>query len=135
MTVTKLSTPDKLDRRRRRRKSAFNRIMRSCGGNILGVELKDKTEDRWLIILPDASEPGRFRCQYFDRHGFLCHSTRDTEHDVLRLAIEESFQVIDTGAMDRLSQTDEWRRGMDALFRIVADNQRFAYRGKEAGSC
>lgn len=135
MTATKLNTLYNLHRRRRGLKSAFNRILRSCGVNILGVELKHRTQDRWLVILADASETGRFRCQYFDRHGLWSHSTQDTAHEVLRGAIDEGFQVIDAGALDRLGQTDEWRRGMEALFRIMTENQRTVSRGKEAVPC
>lgn len=51
--------------------------------NGLGFTLKHKTQERWGFVLPDASEPGRFRWQEFGLDGFTGHHTYDTPEECL----------------------------------------------------
>lgn len=42
----------------------FARIMERHTGDPSGVEHKHKAREQWAFVLPDASEPGRWRIQY-----------------------------------------------------------------------
>lgn len=100
------------------------RLLDVCGGNLIGLELKCASRDQWAIILPDASEPGCFRCQLFDSRGFFSHRTRDTVARVLEELVEEDFTVVDMGALRRLSITQEWRDGMALVEEVRKFNSR-----------
>jgi len=64
------------------------------------------------VVLPDASEPGRFRYQTFHETGFTGHTTRDTVEAVLLEAFRDGFRNIDqTDALERFSKTPEWEKG------------------------
>ncbi|NCC29569.1 MAG: hypothetical protein EOM22_15875 [Gammaproteobacteria bacterium] len=100
------------------------RLLDVRGGNLIGLELKSASSEQWAIILPDASEPGRFRCQLFDSRGFYSHRTRDTVAKVLEELVEGDFTVVDMGALRRLSMTQEWRDGMALVEEIRKFNSR-----------
>lgn len=91
--------------------NAWQEILRLCDGNIMGLELCDPKYERYAAILEDASEPGRYRAQFYDARGFSGHSTRDTAVAVLEELTRDGYRVLAPGAMLRLSQTREWSIG------------------------
>lgn len=91
----------------------FDAIMRKFNGDPSGMEFKAGTRDAWAFILPDASEPGRVRVQYFDRSSFFSHHPYDSVAECLDNMVSEGYTLEDAGALDRLSDTDQWRRGVE----------------------
>lgn len=100
----------------------YQRILAMTDGNPLGVELVRENLSQYVAIVPDAHHPGKFRCQYFDARGFSSHHTTETAIEALETAIDEGFCVEDTGAMDRLSQTADWKKGIRVASLIMACN-------------
>lgn len=91
----------------------YDAIMRKFNGDPSGVEFKADNRDAWAFVLPDASEPGRMRVQYFDRSSFFSHHPYDTLSECVDNMVAEGYTVEDAGALERLSDTDEWRRGVE----------------------
>ncbi len=91
----------------------FDTIMRRFGADPSGVEFRNKSRDAWAFVLPDASEPGRHRVQYFDRTGFFSHHPENTVAACVDTMVSDGYVVEDAGALDRLSVTDDWRRGTE----------------------
>lgn len=77
-----------------------------------GLELVNKSCDRWAFILNDPSEPGRYRYQEFDKNGFLGHMSYDTVEQTLMEASSAGYNQHDPGALTRLSETRMWADGM-----------------------
>lgn len=70
-------------------------------------------DDLYLVILPEANHPGKFRTTRYNSDGFLGHETYDTleklKDDVAKW---ESGKIKPaTGSLDRLSRTDKWSEG------------------------
>lgn len=77
-----------------------------------GTELSDKEGRRHIVLLPDASNPGKYRYQTFDSQGFSSHSTHDTPEQAVADAAEQGYTVSNPGILDKLAGTDEWAHGM-----------------------
>ena len=88
----------------------------------LGMTLKHSKRDAWGIVLPDASEPGRFRWQAFQRDGFTGHSTHETPELCIGEMLDDGYVLLDMGVLDRLAATVEWQRGMEIVAVIQACN-------------
>ncbi len=88
-----------------------NDIVNSIGDISDGVILRHKSSARWAFMLPDMTEPGRWRVQYFDECGFTGHGVRDTQRDIVEDTVREGFTVPDHGALDRLQSTQRFQRG------------------------
>lgn len=88
----------------------FQRILYAYLDQGFGLTLK--SEYNYCVVLADASEPGRFRYQTFDKTGFIGHVTRNTAEEVLLDAFRVGFQDIDTSdVLERFSKTREWAKG------------------------
>ena len=87
-------------------------LLAANGGSPLGIEAKKPDSNRHALILPDASNPGKYRYSAYDEHGFYTHATHDTADKALDEAIKEGFTEHAPGSLDRLSQTDTWAQGM-----------------------
>lgn len=96
------------------RKAAKEACKARHSANPVGVQLKSPLSERYTVILPDASEPGLFRLQYFDASGFSGHSTYNTAEQALHEAIVEGLTEDAPGALERLSVTGTWRLGVEA---------------------
>lgn len=79
-----------------------------------GTELGTVDGARFCVLLPDASQPGRYRWQGFDARGFYTHSTHATPADAVADAARAGFVVPAPGILDRLAAAPEWARGMAA---------------------
>lgn len=74
----------------------------------LGVELK-KADGEYAIIAEDPYEVGKARAVYFDRNGFLGHSTHSYAIDVLKELVSEGFVSRCDGALEKFSRSPRWR--------------------------
>ena len=88
----------------------------------VGLTLKHCRRDAWGIILPDASQPGRYRWQAFQRDGFTGHATFDSMEECLGDMVDDGYGAPDPGVLDRLASTIEWRRGMEVVGLIQSCN-------------
>lgn len=78
----------------------------------LGGEYKT-SHGSYIAILPDPSEPGKIRTQYFDEHGFSGHQTFDDMKSLIKeMASEIRSLKPAPGILDKLSSTKNWREGM-----------------------
>lgn len=87
--------------------------------SILGQEIKVPNQDRFVLISEDASEPGRVRATYFQPNGFQGHITRDTLKVLIDEVVWDGYIELCSGALDRLSQSPEWAKGMEQLSAIT----------------
>lgn len=91
---------------------AFNCIMEAHNGNPVGVEYEHRKDvGRFAVVLPDASAPGKFRVQFFDKNGFSSHDTIGAVEDAVEEMVKQGYWKDARGVMDRLSQTREWQIG------------------------
>lgn len=90
---------------------SYNEIMVRFNGDPSGVEFTQKDRQQWAFVLPDASEPGRHRVQYFDERSFFSHHPYDTVAEAVLAMVEEGYVNEDQGALDRVSVTETWRKG------------------------
>jgi hypothetical protein len=63
------------------------------------------------VLLPDASEPGRWRFSVFDEDGFRSHRTFDTRNEAMAEMADDGFHEPDRGALGKMSTTDRWAIG------------------------
>jgi hypothetical protein len=77
-----------------------------------GTELAHTDGRRFCVLLPDASEPGRYRYSSFDARGFYTHAVFDSAHQAVADAASSGFTVPAPGVMDRLASEPEWAHGM-----------------------
>lgn len=76
-----------------------------------GGILKQATSERWAFVLPDVSEPGKWRIQYFDTRGFSGHSVYNTADECVDSALASGFALRDDQALDRAQQLASFWRG------------------------
>lgn len=88
----------------------------------MGFTLKHGSMESWGIILPDASDPGRYRWQGFREDGLTGHCTFDTPQLCLGDMLDDGYEHPDPGALDRLAATPKWARGMEVIAVIQACN-------------
>ena len=87
-----------------------------------GLQLRHKTQDKWAMLLPDASEHGKYRYQRYDKDGFAGHQAfKDVDGALSELA-QDGYHVEDNGSLDRLAATKTWQRGMEVNAVIQASN-------------
>lgn len=89
-----------------------------------GYTLKHSEQNRWRVVLADPTEPGRFRWLEFDENGFSGHYIYDTPNECLGDMVDGGFVVPDHEALERHSDTPEWRKGSAITAVIQASNNR-----------
>ena len=94
---------------------AYAAIMAAHNGLPLGVEHKHKDREAWAFVLPDASQPGAYRVQYFDEHGFTSHQSEQSLEEVVEEMARGGYTVEDRDALPRVSATETWSKGMAQL--------------------
>lgn len=105
-----------------RKLSLLNSMIEAFKGDPLGFTLKSRSQDFWGVILPDASDVGRYRWQGFRADGFTGHCTFDTPELCLGDMIDSGLEIPDQGALDRHANTPTWLRGMEMLAVVQACN-------------
>lgn len=66
---------------------------------LMGLELSH-VDGRFCILCADPSEPGKFRAQFWDSYGLLCHTTFDTLVDVFAEVLASGFLTKAPGSFD-----------------------------------
>jgi hypothetical protein len=94
-------------------------LLKAHNGDLTGVELMSADNSQFAIFLPDASDPGRVRVQFFDHRGFFGHSTRDNFPEVLGEALSSGMKTVTKGQLERLAITPEFIAGNAAASRIA----------------
>lgn len=118
---------------------AYNRIMQMHSADPSGIEFKHATRDCWAFVLPDASDVGRWRVQYFDVKGFFSHHTVNTLEQAVADMVNDSYIVEAKGILDRLADTPQWKRGMAVAALIqqlacrIITHEEFLERQKQLG--
>lgn len=97
------------------------RRVAALGDITAGAIVRQQSGERWAFLLPDMTEPGRWRMQYFDAHGFSGHGIYDTPEQLAGAAFAEGFRMRDDGALDRVQALASFQRGNYAadLIRLV----------------
>lgn len=86
---------------------AYCHIMARHDGDPSGIEFRHVSFLRWAIVLPDASEPGRTRIQYFTPSGFDRHRSFSTLEEAVEEMVSEGFVVEQPRMLDSLAAS--WR--------------------------
>jgi hypothetical protein len=94
---------------------AFARIMRATSGHPVGVELRHHSRDAWAFALPNVSGKESWRVQYFDQDSFSGHGCYKTLTEAVESMMDDGYRTEDAGALDRMSATPRWARGLQAL--------------------
>ena len=92
-------------------RSARQAGVASLGSARDGLELVSDSGKRWAFLLPDMTQPGCWRLQYFDERGFSGHGIYDSEEQLLEAAWAAGFTQRAPGALDRLAQLASFQRG------------------------
>jgi hypothetical protein len=77
-----------------------------------GLTLRSPKKCLWGIIVEDASIPGNYKVQYFQKHGLNIHHSYSSIVECLVDALEHHCSVEDQKAIDRLQSNKEWEKGM-----------------------
>ncbi len=88
-------------------------IMARHDGDPRGIEFRHVAFLRWAIVLPDASEPGRTRIQYFTPSGFDRHRSFATLEEAVEEMVSEGYVVEQPRMLDSLAVS--WRAKQRAL--------------------
>jgi hypothetical protein len=81
--ITKLNARDFIQHQKRA--TAMNGVLNHFDRGHMEFR-NPKTEDRHAVVIPDASEPGRWRFSEYDSRGFAGHRTFDTPHEAAAAA-------------------------------------------------
>jgi hypothetical protein len=95
----------------RAKAAAMNRVLEAYDA---GTREFGDGSGRYAVVIPDASEPGRWRYSEYDKSGFASHRTFDTPHEAAAAAADEGFTEAAPGTLDQLAVTDEWAEGTRA---------------------
>lgn len=68
-----------------------------------GFELRHENGRQWAVLMPDATNEGKYRYQVFGESGLKAHYTYNNREEALRGAVQAGFVEPDAGAMDRLA--------------------------------
>lgn len=91
---------------------AYVRLMREFDGNPVGVECRHKEREAWAFVLPNVSSEEAWRVQYLDIDGFSRHACFNTLLEAVQTMVSEGYATVDKGALDHLSVTDRWNKGV-----------------------
>jgi len=102
---------------------SYDLVMRAHGGDPSGVEYRRDDRESWAFVLPDASQPGMHRIQYFDQHGFSSHHPCESVAKAADTMVTEGFRVRDDGALDRIGCLASFKRGTEVASLIQLLNR------------
>lgn len=93
--------------------SRYVKIMRATNGKPIGIEFRHRKFQQWAFIVEEMSDIdiGAFRVQMFDEKGFYNHSTFSALDDAIEKLAEDNFTEIDSGILDKISETYTWKSG------------------------
>lgn len=97
-------------------------LLQRYQGDLAGVELMNRRGDQFAMFLPDATEPGRLRCSYFDERGFYGHATRDSYEELIKEAWGDGFRKETSGQLNRLAVTESFIAGNEFTTKVMRVN-------------
>jgi hypothetical protein len=103
-------------------KDFMENVLRKANGDLSGIELMNRGGERFAVFLPDATEPGRLRCSYFDERGFYGHTTRDSYEELIKEAWVDGFRKETSGQLNRLAVMDSFIAGNEFTTKIMRVN-------------
>jgi hypothetical protein len=90
----------------------------------LGCTFANEKGDRFALILPDASVPGKFRYQQFASFGWINHWTCDTLDEVVFETYEAGMRLpAPQDTLDKMASTLQWAKGIEQLELITKVNR------------
>lgn len=90
----------------------------------LGCLFTSEKGDRFALVLPDASVPGKFRYQQFASFGWINHHTCETLDEVIFESYEAGMRMpAPQDTLDKMASTLEWAKGTERLDLITQVNQ------------
>lgn len=87
------------------------RKIKAIGSIECGAIVRHKTAERWVILLPDMNEPGKWRIQYFDMNGFSGHAIYENQEQVINCAIAGDYIQRDDAALEKMQEMGSFQRG------------------------
>lgn len=103
-------------------RAAHARALAAIGDIGDGVCLRNGPDQRWVMVLADASTPGKWRIQYFDTRGFSGHEVYPDKKEALDAAVRLGFKARDDDALERLVDTPAFQQGLYAADLIRRHN-------------
>lgn len=85
-------------------------------------EFKNPRSEHHAVLLPDASEPGKWRYSEYDPRGFMGHQAYDTKAEALKELADAGYTEPAKGSLDQFAVTQEWAEGMRANKMIQTSN-------------
>lgn len=108
--------------RRQRKSCEKTRLLKAHNNDLTGVELMSSDGSRFALFLPDASQKGQVRVQFFDRQGFSGHCTRKNYSECIDEALSCGISVETQGNLDVLSEMPEFVAGNERVSRMAQLN-------------
>lgn len=99
-----------------KKQSALDAYLETGDGTIL----RHPTRDRWVMLLPDASRPGKYRTQEFGYEGFIGHQCFESPEEAAIDAGSNGYTLPDPDRLDVLAATPRWQDGM-AITLVIQD--------------
>lgn len=90
---------------------AYQILMSRYDGNPMGIECKSDSREGWAVVLPNLTDEGPVKVQYFDADGFSGHYCQSSMTKAVEQMISEGYRTIDEGILDRLVATERWSLG------------------------
>ena len=108
---------------RDKKETGIQSLKDSNDGNTIGIEAQSTDGKRFAVVLPDASEPGRFRVQNYDKSSFSGHQVYNTEQEALDAMWADGYRKSAQGAMNKLEGTPAWKQGMKFSDQVRIQNE------------
>jgi len=105
------------------RQAGIQALRDANDGNTIGIEAASKDGERFAVVLKDASEPGKFRVQNYDKSSFSGHQVYGTELEALDALWSDGYRTSAQGAMDKLVGTPAWEQGVEIAAQIQTQNE------------
>lgn len=99
-------------------------VKNKFGDDLIGLELSNAKGTMFALILPCASNEGKFRISYYDDHGFSNHITGDSYDELLKDLIRDKYTTFAEGALNRVSQLKSFNDGNEFVSKIALVNNR-----------
>ena len=90
---------------------------------IEGIELKKEDKEQYVLITRDTRDPSMYRVTYFDANGLSGHATYETALKCLQEAIQEDYLIHSPGSLERLSETKDFKAGLNWAGLIAQHNR------------
>ncbi len=97
-------------------------LLASRNGDLQGLELGDESGNQFVILTPDASDPGKVRMTQFDQSGFVGHFSLQNYELLLAAAYKDGYRIDASGKLAELSQTERFVTGNSMAAQIQAVN-------------